>query len=146
MSEPLDRAEEAQATGPRPNRIFVGLKMAPETAVSLAALAERIDSVPLRRVAPNDIHLTLVPPWDETSIPAAVRRLSKGVTGFEFPSLSSVCATGLSAAALASFGPNARHAPSSRRCRVCCSSLRPGMRGYQVVVSSSLGALNGNRH
>ena len=86
MSEPLDRAEEAQATGPRPNRIFVGLKMAPETAVSLAALAERIDSVPLRRVAPNDIHLTLVPPWDETSIPAAVRRLSKGVTGFErFP-------------------------------------------------------------
>jgi hypothetical protein len=92
MTDPHDvpsgTAEEGQA-GPQLNRIFVGLKMAPEIAASLAGLAERIESVPLRRVPENDIHLTLVPPWNETSIPAAVERLSKALAGFEgfFPLL-----------------------------------------------------------
>ena len=82
---PSGNAEEEQP-GPQLNRIFVGLKMTPEIAGSLAAIAERIESVPLRLVASNDIHLTLVPPWVETSLPAAVERLSKAVSGFEsFP-------------------------------------------------------------
>jgi 2'-5' RNA ligase len=82
---PSGKAEEEQP-GPQLNRIFVGLKMTPEIAGSLAAIAERIESVPLRLVPEDDIHLTLVPPWDETSIPAAVERLSKAVSGFEsFP-------------------------------------------------------------
>jgi 2'-5' RNA ligase len=89
MTDPHDipgNAEEGQEASPQLNRIFVGLKMTPEIAASLAACLERIDSVPLRRVPENDIHLTLVPPWNEASIPAAVERLSKALAGFEcFP-------------------------------------------------------------
>jgi 2'-5' RNA ligase len=82
---PSGNAEEEQP-GPQLNRIFVGLKMTPEIAGSLAAIAERIESVPLRRVPENDIHLTLVPPWNETSIPDAVQKLRRAVAGFEcFP-------------------------------------------------------------
>jgi 2'-5' RNA ligase len=78
--------EQHQAAGPQPNRIFVGLKMAPEIAGSLARLAERIESVPLRLVPEGDIHLTLVPPWNETSIPEAVKKLGNALAGFEhFP-------------------------------------------------------------
>ena len=83
---PSDKAEEGQAASPQLNRIFVGLKMTPEIAASLAGLAERIDSVPLRRVPEGDIHLTLVPPWHEASIPAAVEKLGNALAGFEcFP-------------------------------------------------------------
>jgi len=79
---PSGRAAEGQAA----SRIFVGLKMTPEIAASLGGLLEPIDSVRLRRVPENDIHLTLVPPWNEASIPAAVDRLSEVVTGFQcFP-------------------------------------------------------------
>ena len=87
MIEPA--SEEDRAAGPQPPRIFVGLKMASEIAGSLAGLAERIESVPLRRVAENDIHLTLVPPWNETSIPDAVEKLRRALSGFElsFPKI-----------------------------------------------------------
>jgi 2'-5' RNA ligase len=74
--------------------------MTPEIAASLAGLAEQIESVPLWRVAENDIHLTLVPPWNEASIPGAVERLSKALVGFEcFPlSFERLC-----------YGPERRH-------------------------------------
>jgi RNA 2',3'-cyclic 3'-phosphodiesterase len=75
--------EEDQAAGPQPTRIFVGLKMAPEIAGSLAGLAKKIESVPLRLVPEGDIHLTLVPPWNETSIPAAVEKLGRALAGFD---------------------------------------------------------------
>lgn len=84
---PSGNAEEEQP-GPQLNRIFVGLKMTPEIAGSLAAIAERIERVPLRLVSEDDIHLTLVPPWNETSIPDAVEKLSKALAGFEGFSLS----------------------------------------------------------
>jgi hypothetical protein len=84
---PSGEAEEEQP-GPQLNRIFVGLKMTPEIAGSLAAIAERIESLPLRLVSEDDIHLTLVPPWNETSIPDAVEKLSKALAGFEGFSLS----------------------------------------------------------
>ena len=51
-----------------------------------ASCEERIESVPLRFVPESDIHLTLVPPWNETSIPDAVERLRRALAGFEcFP-------------------------------------------------------------
>jgi 2'-5' RNA ligase len=89
MTDPRDipsgKAEEEQA-GSQLNRIFVGLKMTPEIAGSLARLAEQIESVPLRRVPEGDIHLTLVPPWNETSVPATIEKLGRALAGFDrFP-------------------------------------------------------------
>lgn len=61
-------------------RVFVGVKAAPGIARELARLAAGLENPPVRPVAPSDIHLTLVPPWDEASIPDAIERL-RGVAG-----------------------------------------------------------------
>ena len=71
-------------TGPtsssRPVRIFVGIKVAPELARQFALLAKR-ERVPFRYVPAGDIHLTLVPPWNEASIPDAVAKLRQAMEG-----------------------------------------------------------------
>jgi len=47
------------------------LKIAPEIATELAHLAAPLEKLPVRLVKPADIHLTLVAPWSEASIPVA---------------------------------------------------------------------------
>jgi len=66
---------------PTPNRLFDGLKVAPEIAEELALPAQRIDNVPLGIVPAGDIHLTLVPPWQEVSSPDATSKLDQAVKG-----------------------------------------------------------------
>jgi 2'-5' RNA ligase len=56
-------------------RVFVGLKIAPEIANQLAQLAAALEESSVRSVAPADIHLTLVPPWNEDFIPGAIEKL-----------------------------------------------------------------------
>jgi len=56
-------------------RLFIGLKVAPEIARQLAGLAADLDRLPVRLVAPGDLHLTLIPPWNATSIPEAIEKL-----------------------------------------------------------------------
>jgi 2'-5' RNA ligase len=70
------------SNGPEPARaepsvrVFVGVKIAPEVARELASSAAGLEKLSaVRLVAPADIHLTLVPPWDETSIPDAIEKL-----------------------------------------------------------------------
>ena len=60
-----------------PARVFVGLKIAPEIAIQLAQLAAALEQLSVRPVAPADIHLTLVPPWNEASIPDAIEKLGR---------------------------------------------------------------------
>ena len=60
-----------------PVRVFVGLKIAPEIASQLAELAAALEQSSVRPVVPTDIHLTLVPPWNETSIPDAIEKLGR---------------------------------------------------------------------
>ena len=76
----------ANAKGPKdadtalaapPVRVFVGLKIAPEIASQLAQLAATLEQSSVRPVVPTDIHLTLVPPWNETSIPDAIEKLGR---------------------------------------------------------------------
>jgi 2'-5' RNA ligase len=62
-------------TQARPVRMFVGLKIDPDIASQLAALSAELKDTSVRRVAPADIHLTLVPPWREASIDQAIERL-----------------------------------------------------------------------
>ncbi len=58
-------------------RVFVGLKIAPEIATQLAHFAAALEQLPVRLVTPADIHLTLVPPWNEASIPDAIEKLGR---------------------------------------------------------------------
>src|SRR3974390_1576781 len=58
-----------------PARIFLGTKGTTEIAHELAQIAAGLKEQSVRPVAPADIHLTLVPPWSEASIPEAVEKL-----------------------------------------------------------------------
>jgi RNA 2',3'-cyclic 3'-phosphodiesterase len=76
----------ASAKGPKdadtalaapPVRVFVGLKIAPEIASQLAQLTAVLEQPFVRPVAPADIHLTLVAPWNEASVPDAIEKLGR---------------------------------------------------------------------
>jgi 2'-5' RNA ligase len=58
-------------------RIFVGLKINSDIADQLAALAGELRGTRARLVATSDIHLTLVPPWQEVSLDQAIGSLRK---------------------------------------------------------------------
>ena len=77
-----DQSEDPTAgSGSSPRaRVFVALKIAPGIADELARMALELERFPVRLIAPADIHLTLVPPWNEVSIPGAVGKL-RGVAG-----------------------------------------------------------------
>ena len=62
-------------------RVFVGLKVMPEIAQELAQLARGLERFPTRFVPSEDIHLTLVPPWDDSSIPDAIEKLREALKG-----------------------------------------------------------------
>lgn len=64
-------------------RVFVALKIAQDVAEALAHRARLIESEPSRFVAWQDIHLTLLPPWDETCIPEAIERLRAALMGLK---------------------------------------------------------------
>lgn len=72
----------ASSGGPRPARIFVALRIAPGIAGELAQIARELERFPVRLVAPADIHLTLVPPWNEVSMPDAIEKLRRVAGGF----------------------------------------------------------------
>lgn len=64
------------AGSPAP-RIFVALKLEPAIAQRLAQLAQPLVRFTVRPVAKEDIHLTLVPPWNETVISNAIEKLRR---------------------------------------------------------------------
>lgn len=70
-------------TATRPARIFVGIKIAGELAEELAASARPLRPHDVRLVASNDIHLTLVPPWDEPETASAVGTLQAAISEFK---------------------------------------------------------------
>jgi 2'-5' RNA ligase len=70
-----DAAPPQATAAERPARVFVGLKIAPDIARELAALAQPLPRHAVRPVAADDIHLTLVPPWEEPAPPAAIETL-----------------------------------------------------------------------
>jgi 2'-5' RNA ligase len=57
------------------SRVFVGLRIAASIAQELAQCAHRVEHAPSRFVPCDDIHLTLVPPWNENSVPDVIERL-----------------------------------------------------------------------
>lgn len=100
VTEPPEKIQvTGEAAAVRPRRVFVALKMAPETAQALAQYAHDLKRFPVRLIAPVDIHLTLVPPWNEGSIPQAVERLRR---------VAEQCVSFTLAFEHVSYGPEAR--------------------------------------
>ena len=82
MASEKDRSDQiggltAGSGGPRPARVFVALKIAPEIAGELAQIALELERFRVRPIAAADIHLTLVPPWNEVAIPDTVEKLRR---------------------------------------------------------------------
>lgn len=75
MANPSHESLGTPADADRAVRVFVGLKMAAEIADELAQLARGLEGFPVKLIVPADIHLTLVPPWDEAAVPTAAERL-----------------------------------------------------------------------
>ena len=71
--------------GRRP-RVFVGIKLNSETAAPLAQLAQPLGRFAARLVPAGDLHLTLVPPWNEDHLRETVERLRRAVQ--DFPAFS----------------------------------------------------------
>ena len=72
------QSEPAQSAYRLPRlRVFVGVKIAPTIARQLAQFAAVLKRPFVRPVAPADIHLTLVPPWNVTSLPDTVAKASR---------------------------------------------------------------------
>jgi 2'-5' RNA ligase len=69
------RVDLGQSPSPPPARVFVALGVAPTIAAELAEMARVLERFSVRLIAPADIHLTLVPPWNETAIAAAIDKL-----------------------------------------------------------------------
>jgi 2'-5' RNA ligase len=82
-AEPLEAATMANADRPQPSRIFIAIKIVAAIADALAQMARGLERFQVRLVAPVDIHLTLVPPWNELSIPNAVEKLRRVVNTFD---------------------------------------------------------------
>ncbi len=62
-------------------RVFIGIRVAPEIARELAERARPLERFSVRLVPAADLHLTLVPPWNETEIPATLDKLRRAVQG-----------------------------------------------------------------
>lgn len=58
-------------------RIFVALRIASDIAQELVEIARPLERFSIRPIAPADIHLTLVPPWNEAAIPDAVEKMGR---------------------------------------------------------------------
>jgi 2'-5' RNA ligase len=75
MQDTRNRIECSNVSSPAPLRVFVGLKVAPDIANELAGLARRLEGPSVRLITASDIHLTLVPPWNEIAITDAIDKL-----------------------------------------------------------------------
>ena len=82
--DPCERSDAAVAAPHEAplRRVFVGVKMAPEIARELARQAQDLERYGIRPVSPDDLHLTLVPPWNADSIPEEIEQLRRAAGGF----------------------------------------------------------------
>ncbi|MCL5008776.1 MAG: RNA 2',3'-cyclic phosphodiesterase [Patescibacteria group bacterium] len=58
------------------SRLFVGLPIAPELVARLAAWKVGREGWPVYWVWPQDLHVTLVPPWEEAAVDKVVLKLN----------------------------------------------------------------------
>jgi 2'-5' RNA ligase len=75
MTASITAPATAPAADVRPVRLFVGLKIGDQAAQELVRIAQVLRGPAVRAIAADDIHLTLVPPWQESSPATAIEKL-----------------------------------------------------------------------
>lgn len=81
--EPATGQSPVIAAGQRPSaRLFIGIKVVADIAQELATIARSLSDCAVRLVPAADIHLTLVPPWNEPSTGGAIEKLGRVAAGF----------------------------------------------------------------
>lgn len=82
-------------------RIFVGIKVSPEIAGVLSGMQKELQGLPVRLVRPQNMHVTVVPPWESLDWRADIEKIRSAL----------VCADTRSQVTLdrVSYGPTARH-------------------------------------
>jgi 2'-5' RNA ligase len=78
----IARVSESPPTAAGAVRVFIGIKLAPEIARELAKIASELENSHVKPVIADDMHLTLVPPWQEDSIGKATETLRQLTSGF----------------------------------------------------------------
>ena len=66
-----------------PARVFIGIKIANEIARDLAEFAHPLRGHDVRLVQHDDIHLTIVPPWNEPDTTGAATALQHAISDFK---------------------------------------------------------------
>lgn len=61
-------------------RIFAGIKASPDLQAEVAAWQEE-HTLPVRYISPENLHITLVPPWEERDIDDAIEVLEAAAAG-----------------------------------------------------------------
>ncbi len=62
-------------------RIFVGIKIEASLAESFLAYVRGLEQTPAKILHPDDIHLTLLPPWDTDEVMTAEQTLKNALVG-----------------------------------------------------------------
>jgi len=64
-------------------RIFVAIKASPRLQENIAKLQEPFSSLPIKWTLEKDLHITLVPPWEEEDVDSVKKKLNgfQGTTG-----------------------------------------------------------------
>lgn len=63
-------------------RVFIGIKMPDEIADKLAGVQAHLAGLPVMLVPKENLHITLMPPWQETDVDAAAQKLRQAVSDF----------------------------------------------------------------
>lgn len=58
-------------------RIFVAIKISDEIVEKVVAFQKGFEKLPLRLILPQNLHITLIPPWYEQDLDTVVSRLRK---------------------------------------------------------------------
>lgn len=83
-----------------PRRIFIGIKMPDDIALKLVESQAHLTGLSVKLIPKEDLHLTLVPPWQEIMVIAASQKLRRVLAGIP---------TFRSALQKLSYGPNELH-------------------------------------
>jgi 2'-5' RNA ligase len=57
------------------SRIFVGISLSPELQKKALGWQQKHAGLPVRFIAPKNLHITILPPWDEQNISSAIQKL-----------------------------------------------------------------------
>lgn len=67
------------------HRIFLGIPIEETLQEQIAEWTSNYSRLPVRWIAGKNLHITLIPPWDETSIEGVIKELNSSVARVPFP-------------------------------------------------------------